>query len=175
MTLSLYLDTACERSGAASASERVNAALQSTMRHDTGTSSPLWPLNAETKWVPANSLPKWEGTAGGRDTDRDRDRQAERSPPSSPVHSPLAPLRLPRPASVHAVRAHAAGSPNESQSGARSSSALPHGGSVALLLPPCLTLRWSRRSFRRPHSPAAAVRHHPPVCRQTAMECLRLC
>ena len=110
----------------------MNAALQSTMRHDTGTSSPLWPLNAETKWVPANSLPKWEGTAGGRDTDRDRDRQAERSPPSSPVHSPLAPLRLPRPASVHAVRAHGAGSPNESQSGARSSSALPHGGPASL-------------------------------------------
>eukprot|EP01043_Picozoa_sp_COSAG02_P046586 COSAG02_NODE_4373_length_5439_cov_4.438764_5_plen_78_part_00 len=22
-------------------------------------SSPLWPLNAETKWVPANELPEW--------------------------------------------------------------------------------------------------------------------
>ena len=82
--------------------ERANA-LQSTMRRDTGTSSPLWPLNVETKWVPANSLPKWpQGTDGGRDSDRDRDRarQAERSPPSSPVHSPPAALRLPRPASL---------------------------------------------------------------------------
>ena len=82
--------------------ERANA-LQSTMMRDTGTSSPLWPLNVETKWVPANSLPKWpQGTDGGRDSDRDRARarQAERSPPSSPVHSPPAALRLPRPASL---------------------------------------------------------------------------